>query len=266
MVRKFITAAIFATCFLQSTTGGAQSSIQSVDSAFSQIGASSFDASFSSSMNPVQRNVFAILYARENGRLSGATTGEELIARMRQIGLQVVLDQSAIDDSFTTDDAFEIPKLNLQNSDVLATALSPHNATLALVGNRLSIISRDVAYDPEYFTNLVYDVSHLADDADWFLGEIKSSIDPDSWDDTNGDGVAMIRVSNGRKLMTIAQTVNIHLQIQEHMRGLVRLQGSRKFRPSMTTGSRIVGPTQAETDRDFRSRYSRPRLSAGGVF
>ena len=221
----------------------------------------------------MQRNVFAILYARENGMLSGATTGEELISKMRQIGLQVVLDQSAIDDSFTTDNSFEIPKLNLKNSDVLETVLSSHNATLALMGNRLSIVSRDVATDSEYFTRLVYDVSHLADDADWFLIEIKSSIDPDSWDDTNGDGVAMVRNFNGQKLMTVAQTLDVHLQIQEHMRGLARLQGVSKFRrPLPFTGSRIVAsPLQTQADdaatrTPYRGNGRRYGSNSGGVF
>ena len=222
-------------------------------------------------MNPVQRKIFAILYAQENGRLSNAKEGAQLIAQMRSIGLQANLDSSATDDSFAADTDLVIPKLTLQNSDILETALRPYNATLALVGNRLSIVSLDVANDPKYFTHLVYDVSHLVGDSESFIYEIKGSIDPEGWDDTNGDGVLTIREFNGQKLMTLAQTLNVHLQIQEYMRGLTRLHSGRKFRRAMAplTGSRIVSPAQTQTERSspYRRHHGIGSYGmSGGVF
>lgn len=91
-----------------------------------------------------------------------------------------------------------------------------------------------------------------------------------SWQchDTNGDGVILIREFNGQKLMTLAQTLDVHLQIQEYMRGLTRLHGARKFRRSLApfTGSRIVSPAESDSSR-YGTSYRQSGYSfSGGVF
>ena len=117
---------------------------------------------------------------------------------------------------------------------------------------------------------LAYDVSHLTQDADRFVDELKSAIMPYSWDDTNGDGSVDIRQFKGRKLMTVPQPLKGHLQIQEYMRELARLPGVQKSRaPSSFTGSRIVSPSQTQTGRgSTRTLYrgNRRYVVSGHVF
>nr|ABX10569.1 hypothetical secreted protein [uncultured planctomycete 5H12] len=75
--------------------------------------------------------------------------------------INVVLDQSAKDDSLTEDDpiTFKVTGIRLKNA--LRLMLKEKNATFIVRDETLQIISLDVASDPEYFVTNVYNVGDL---------------------------------------------------------------------------------------------------------
>lgn len=188
--------------------------------------------------------------------------------------LNVILDQSAVDDALSTDDVVSFKIQNVPFRLAIRLLLDRYNATYVVREDVLLVISKDVAKDPEYFTrkvincdallskiraseyhraNAISNVLSIGDAAEamnprerggglgggrrgagggvfslvpgneiegmidqqgkvdkkeqgktWFLVQrgfneeidlvemIKSTIVPDDWDDTNGDGTVMI--------------------------------------------------------------------------
>jgi hypothetical protein len=76
-------------------------------------------------------------------------------------GINVVLDQTARDDSLTEDEpiTFKVSGISLENA--LKLMLKNHNATYVVRDDVLLIISLDVASDPEYFRRQVFDCRSL---------------------------------------------------------------------------------------------------------
>ncbi len=75
--------------------------------------------------------------------------------------INVVLDQSAKDDSLTEDEpvTFKVTGIRLKNA--LRLMLKEKNATFIVRDETLQVISLDVASDPEYFVRNVYNVGDL---------------------------------------------------------------------------------------------------------
>jgi len=176
-------------------------------------------------------------------QLVGEMTCEQMLQRLREIGLPVVLDQSARDDSLTEDDLIRFTTVNMPLYESLETVLAEHNATLAMLGSQLKIVSRDVAYSPEFFTVISYDVTHWGNGY-WELEDLlKGAVAPDDWDDTNGDGTLSFSRVGGRTLMTIGQSYGSHRAIRECMAGLSRLQGSSQLAQSANVPSNSPSQT-----------------------
>ncbi len=76
-------------------------------------------------------------------------------------GINVVLDQTARDDSLTEDEpiTFKVTEIPLENA--LKLMLKNHNAAYVVRDDVLLIISLDVASDPEYFRRQVFDCRSL---------------------------------------------------------------------------------------------------------
>ena len=140
----------------------------------------------------------------------------DVIELLREKGLNVVLDQSAEDDMLTIDDPVSISVFDVKFRTALKLMLWRSNATYVIRDGMVLVISWDVAYDPEYFARRIYDVRKLLakireespeQNASQLLTDlIKSTVAPDDWDDTNGDGAA--RIGGGRLVV---------LQSQEHL-------------------------------------------------
>ena len=195
-----------------------------------------------SSANGFQSRVLETLNRIHDGQLAGVMRVEQLLGKMNQIGLPADLDYSAIDDSLTLESVVEIPSAKVPIGDLLENILNKHNATLAMVGNRLGIISRDVATDVEHFLQLTYDISFLTDNSSEFVDVVKRTIDPEGWDETNGDGSIAASEYGGRRLISVAQTLRVHRAIQDHMTGLSRLSGAPTLQTPLATyaESRII--------------------------
>lgn len=76
-------------------------------------------------------------------------------------GINIVLDQSAIDDALTEDDTITFNVKGIRMKNALRLMLDKNNATFIVRDEVLRIISKEVAGDPEYFVTNVYNVGDL---------------------------------------------------------------------------------------------------------
>ncbi len=173
-------------------------------------------------------------------QINGPMTVKELLSMLAQIGVPVYLDQSAIDDQCDSETKIVLDELPYPLYQRLDNALSSLNAELVLFDNQFSIISRDIAGDPEYFCTLTYDVSGMDADPYELVRLITSSINPDDWDDSNGDGVLEVLRTNGRRLLVISQSYPVHLRIRQLFDGISRTIGVPSNSPVRPT--EVPGP------------------------
>ena len=78
-----------------------------------------------------------------------------------QLGVNVLLDVSAIDDMLDSDSLVTSGIRGLRGSDALRIMLRTHNATWVIDRGTIRIISLDSAHDHEYFTREMIDVREL---------------------------------------------------------------------------------------------------------
>ena len=227
------------------------------------------------SLNLRQQSIHRILNQEHQGQLSSVRTLQQLVLAMRDLGLPVFVDISATDDSWDDSALVEPIESNLSIYEVVQLELQRYNAAMAMVGNKLMIISKDVDSDPEFFTRIVYDLGAFRTN-EYGLGmEIRTVIAADSWDDTNGDGVLIVRKgSGGRNLLIVNQSYAIHREIQEYLRSLARIESTVVTRSVVVTsgGSTASKVIRVPSDSDstslerFNRELNRAGLKAGGVF
>lgn len=160
------------------------------------------------------------LLSQSHQQISGPMTVKELLSALEQIGLPVYLDQSASDDRCDEETNIVLDQVPHSLYQRLDHALRSLNVELVLFDNQFSIISRDVASDPEYFCTLTYDVTGFDTDPNRLAYLIRNSINADEWDDTNGDGVLEVLRTNGRRLLVISQSYPIQLRIRRLLDGI----------------------------------------------
>lgn len=162
--------------------------------------------------------------SQSHRQISGPMTVKELLLTLEQIGVPVYLDQSAEAD-LSEKTRIEIDQMPHSLYQRIDNALNSLNAELVLFDNQFSIISRDVASDPEYFCTLTYDVTGFDAGPNQLAILIRNSINPDDWDDTNGDGVLEILRTNGRHLLVISQSYPVQLRVRQLFDGIGRSAG-----------------------------------------
>ncbi len=201
----------------------------------------------------------------------------QLLMQLRTLDLPVVLDQSARDDCLDENERIRLELPDEPLAVRLKYALKQHNAVLAILGDQLQIISLDVASDPEYFLTTLYNVNAIGIDPDELIDTIKTSIDPEGWDDTNGDSSIVVNVVNGQKILTLSAPYSVHLLVRQFLGGLRRISDGSSFsnyivnNPAGRVGSQIV--TLPESGNGESGRTLRKRNSGigglgggGGVF
>ena len=225
------------------------------------------------SLNLRQQSIHRTLNQQHHGQLSSVRTLQQLVLAMRDLGLPVFVDLSATDDSWDDSAEVELIDSSLSIYELVQLELQRYNAAMAMVGNKLMIISKDVESDPEFFTRIVYDLG--ARNEHGFGTEIRTVIAADSWDDTNGDGVLIVRKGNGgRNLLIVNQSYAIHREIQEYLRSLARLESTVVTRSVVvtsggSTASKVIRvPSQSDSANLERlnRELNRAGLKAGGLF
>lgn len=92
------------------------------------------------------------------------TPFSELMLDLRNVHqINLLLDQSAIDDSLDSDTSISIEGLGQVTVErALTEVLNSHNATFIIRGGIVKVISRDVAEDPEFFERRIFDCAELS--------------------------------------------------------------------------------------------------------
>lgn len=261
IIFKAIAACLCLICSSLST----KAQVSQFDSQSSVIG--SQESFPRNSLNRWQSKIHRILNRRHDGEFANVTTHGELVVAMRQMDLPVFVDYSAMDDSWEESTLVRSFQSKLSNYETIELELSRVNATLAMIGDKLMIISLDVASDPDYFTRIVYEVPWINAPQSWEF-ELMSVIAADSWDDTNGDGFLMFRKRYGRNLLIVNQSYRVHREIQEYLRSLNRMRpgsvplGSYANYSSDRLGSRVITvPDFDQRHESFNSRFPNYRQS-----
>ena len=172
----------------------------------------------------------------------------------------VLLDQSAKDDSLTEDDpiTFKVTGIRLKNA--LRLMLKEKNATFMVRDETLQIISLDVASDPEYFLSEFYPVDYIAiGNYDELVDDIKASIDPEGWDDTNGDAHISYMLVNGQPSLSLFAPFTTHHLLRDYLANIQRTAPAEVGRQLVT--SRVI---QLPTARVKRQPKKKKGYGIGG--
>jgi hypothetical protein len=138
--------------------------------------------------------------------------------------VDVILDQSAKDDSLTEDDPITFKANGIRLKNALHLMLKEKNATFIIGNETLQIISLDVASDPEYFLSEFYPMDYIAiGNYDELVDDIKASIDPEGWYDTNGDAHINTLVIDGQPSISLFGPYSTHLQLRTYLSNLQRI-------------------------------------------
>ncbi len=177
----------------------------------------------------------------------------ELIRELNDLGLPVLLDQSAIDDSLDEDQAIQIPLPDSSIRTRLIAALAAYNATITFRDDCIAIVSLDNETDPKFLVTITYDLTDLNVDPVSFIQAVCNTVYNDSWLENGGNGTIVRTYVRGRRLVLIAQTYTIHREIQSLLRNVDRLGGWKRAAP----GSRSVSYQQRGSVSRFAQHRSR---------
>ena len=249
---------ILALCLVLtlSTSSSGQSTVVSTGDSSAVVNQhevySSRSSQFSISGSSQQIREWEQIFGRRNVALSGGLSIKHLLHSLEQIGLPIHLDQTAIDDSCTLEDRITLGHSSLSLYQQITTGLKNLNASLALVDNQFHICSLDSVSDPEFFCLQFYDVGQF-DVEPWELTNlIRNTIAPDSWDDTNGDGVIQVVRTNGLRTLVVSQNYGIQLKIRHFLAQIGGLTNHGSVRLSSPIRRTKV---QSDMASGFGSRY-----------
>ncbi|MEZ6095983.1 MAG: hypothetical protein R3C03_17465 [Pirellulaceae bacterium] len=140
--------------------------------------------------------------------------------KLAELGLPIVIDDSAEEDEMGSDTFIEISAISAPLLDRLLFALEQQNATIQFDDHFIRVISRDVAVDPEYLIHRQYDVTALVGtnagypEVEPLIDLIVSDITPDDWTFTQGDQTVKPLLVGGRTVLAIAATYKAHCQLE----------------------------------------------------
>ena len=221
----------------------------------------------SSDMSAEMRQWETILNRVWPQRFLGSRRLDNCLAELRQLGLPIVLDNSAADDAATPDQPIQLPLPDRPLWSRLQHGLKEINATVVFQHGLIRVVSLDVAGDTEFLMRVTYDVTNVGTKkASSIIDVINTSIGYDTWADS-GTGEATIQaiVINGRKLLVISQLYEKHREIRELLAGLAILGGAKQSNGSPQS---VSGIEQFES-RSFETEPAKDRFKgaeAGGVF
>ncbi len=217
-----------------------------VPSATHSVRVSGRSENVSNSMPPSWKRWESILNQPFPDRFKGQRKCEDVLVELRQLGLPILLDQSAVDDSLSKDEPIEL-KLPRQSLGArLTQALYERQACMVFREGRILIISLDDAGDIRFLMTVTYDVSDMGLNPSQLIDVIQGTIEPDDWTNT-GQGLGTIEYLSvrGRDLLVISASYRIHRSIRKLFDGMDELTGTRKVR-NYYTWPGVRGPSQTQ--------------------
>jgi hypothetical protein len=155
-----------------------------------------------------------------------------LIKYLNDLGLPVVLDQSAIDDSLSKDTPINLPLRGSRLGDRLRVVFREHNATWTFDGNVIRIISMDHANEAENFMLVNYEISSLptpyqsVDDTQPLIQTITTAIEPDNWNFTQGEQSITPFFINRKVILVVNANYDTHQKIRQFFRSITQFSNS----------------------------------------
>ena len=156
----------------------------------------------------------------------------DLVKYLNDLGLPVVLDQSAIDDRLSRDTTINLPLRGSRLGDRLRVTLDEHNAAWAFDGNIIRIVSKDEANEAEHFMLVHYQISSLPTvyrdyyDVEPLLHTLTSAINPDEWNSTQGEQTICPFFVNGSVILVVNANYDTHQKIRQFFRSVAKFTHS----------------------------------------
>ncbi|MFK7767085.1 MAG: hypothetical protein AB8B55_07670 [Mariniblastus sp.] len=173
----------------------------------------------------------SILDSTRPDKFLGEMTAEELIVELSEIGLPLLLHNSAREDALSEDDEIELKLPGRTLRTRLLTALEEKNAIITFCRDHISIISKDDAEEVPFLFMVTYDVSGFGTTPDAIVDIIQNSVSPDSWQDTGqGLGTAEKISVRGQDLLTVVQTYNNQMATLGLLNQFDQMTGGRGVR------------------------------------
>ncbi|MCH2181346.1 MAG: hypothetical protein MK108_05005 [Mariniblastus sp.] len=183
--------------------------------------------------------------------------------------LNMILDQTAEDDSLTADDPITFKATGIRLKNALRLMLKEKNATFIIGNETLQIISLDVANDPDYFVSEFYPIESLSygNYAD-LVADIQASVNPEGWYDTNGDAHISYLSVNGRPSLSLYAPYATHQQLQEYLANIRRISPAAVGRQLVT--SQVIQLPSSQPKREPKKKKKGYGIGGfgggGGVF
>lgn len=169
-----------------------------------------------------------LLSDRSPADLGDVKTMADFVAELRELGLPVVLTQSAREDLLTEDEQVVLEELKAPLRSLLLDQLHKYNATICFSEHTIRIISRDDVFENDFLQTKIYDITRITEgqkDLESLVDNIHESIVPDSWATTQGVGTMVVREFNGRRLCTVTQTYETHRKLKRYLEAVAALSG-----------------------------------------
>lgn len=139
-----------------------------------------------------------------------------------QLGVNVLLDQSAEDDCLVDDELVTFQATCLPGRDALKLMLKRYNATYVVQRGVLNIISMDAATSPEYCRRKIFNcdgifTSGQACGEDELIALIKRVVEPENWSENIGEASATVV---GDHLLVVLASESMLDQVGDLLRDL----------------------------------------------
>lgn len=201
------------------------------------------------SLSEAQRKWMQILNAPAPAITDQEIEAQELITKLRELGLPVVVDQTALDDQLSEEEALQVPFAEQPLYGRLMEALKSKNATLCLKQNHIRIISLDNSEDPEFQTVIVYEVSSIPLEKEMLWNGLMTALDEESFQWQGGGQSITLLQSGQQNLLVLRGELEIHIELRQFLGSLMSLSGAQVgtfARPMIATAVTIANATNSD--------------------
>ena len=179
-------------------------------------------------------------------RIMPDSTLGSLVKQLNALGIPTVLDRNSLADaSVSSEDRVQIPLAAIGFDQALTVALDELDIGWTMLENGTAILLASQEEIEERLITVTYDVSRICQgDFDTLVEVIRSTVDPDSWDDVGGPGTAQPMPIGSRDLLVVSNSFPTQLATRRLLNSLGRMGGSA-LRVSTRNGLMLPGRSMA---------------------
>ncbi len=217
----------FATCWGQST-------VVSLDNIQSTSVKGRSDL-VSNDIPPQVRSVEQSLEQIIPANLLGRLTVRQIMNELRELGMSVVLDESARENNVDEQTPLQMTLGGQSIGTNLVYALEPFYIEYQ-IDHRGVVVIRSVDSMLDNLTEIIYDVSSFTASPEEMAEVIMETIDPDTWEDYGGTARMKFYYTGGRRMLVITNTYYNQRKIRRHLDSLARMSGAAGAVASLDDG------------------------------